>query len=121
MTKLSVIGMKKKNMKTNEVRVSISERLSLLLLNMLRLFAKSQFDERHLAKKTMGTLLMQAFADYLFTTLIRETLQKGKVHYSFLPYANLFRSVAFDIAIIIYFLTKQATFMKRLTVLSLPL
>jgi hypothetical protein len=41
--------------------------------------------------------------------------------YSWPPCTNLFRSAAFDIANIIYFFTKQATLMRRSTVLNLPL
>jgi hypothetical protein len=46
---------------------------------------------------------------------VRERLQKGKA-----PCINLFTAAAFDIANIIYFFTKQTTFMRRSTVPSLP-
>jgi hypothetical protein len=41
-------------------------------------------------------------------TLDREHKLKGKEQYSWPPCTNLFRSVPFDIANIIYFFTKQA-------------
>jgi hypothetical protein len=51
----------------------------------------------------------------------RETLLKGKVQYSWPPYTTYFRSAAFDVANITYFFTKQASLMRRSTLLSLPL
>ncbi len=48
----------------------------------------------------------------------RETLQKGKALYSWPPHTNYFRSAAFENANIIYFLTKQATLMRRSAVLK---
>ncbi len=40
----------------------------------------------------------------------REPLLKGKVQYSWPPYTNYFRSASFDNSNIIYFFTKQATY-----------
>ncbi len=51
----------------------------------------------------------------------REPLLKGMAQYSSPPCTNWFKSAAFDIANIIYFLTKQDTLMRWSTVLSLPL
>ncbi len=48
-------------------------------------------------------------------------LLKGKAQYSWPPCTNKFRTDTFDNANIIYFSTKQATLMRRSTVLSLPL
>ncbi len=45
----------------------------------------------------------------------------GKAQYSWPPSPDKLRSAAFDNANIVYFFTKQATIMRRSTVLSLPL
>ncbi len=50
----------------------------------------------------------------------REPLLNGKDQYGWPPWTNTFRSAAFDYAKNIYFFTKQATLMRRSTVLSLP-
>jgi hypothetical protein len=51
----------------------------------------------------------------------KEHQLKGNAQYSLPPYTSKFGSAAFDIENIIYFLTKQASQMRRSTVLSLPL
>ncbi len=48
-------------------------------------------------------------------------LLKGKDHYELPPCTYQFRLVTFDIKTIMHFFTKQAAFMRRSTVLSLPL
>ncbi len=49
----------------------------------------------------------------------KEPLLKGKAQYGWPPCTNQFRSVAFDIANIIYSFTKGVTVMRRSIVLSL--
>ncbi len=51
----------------------------------------------------------------------REALLKWKAQYRRAPCTNHFRSDTFDNANIIYYFMKQATLMRRSTVLSLPL
>ncbi len=50
-----------------------------------------------------------------------EPLLKGKAQYNSPPCPNKLRSAALDTTNIIYFFTKQATLMRRSTMLSLPL
>jgi hypothetical protein len=51
----------------------------------------------------------------------REALLNGKAQYSRPPCTNLFRSAAFENENITYYLTKQATLMRRSIVLIPPL
>jgi hypothetical protein len=53
--------------------------------------------------------------------LTREVLQKGKAQHSWPPCTYYLISAALDNASIIYYFTKQATLMRRWSVLSLPL
>ncbi len=64
---------------------------------------------------------LPVFPMFKVDSLARETLLKGKALYSWHPCTNLFRSEPFYIENIIYILTKQATLIRRSTVLSLPL
>jgi hypothetical protein len=57
----------------------------------------------------------------LMMTLSREALLKGKARYKWPPCTNWFRSATFDVEKLFAFSTKQATLIRRSTVLSLPL
>ncbi len=60
------------------------------------------------------------FAQCNYNTIGREVLLKGNAQYGWPPCTSQVRSAAFDSPNIISFLTKQATLMRRSTVLSLP-
>ncbi len=51
----------------------------------------------------------------------REALLKGKAQYGWPPWTNLIRSAAFYVENITCPFTKQATLIRRSTVMSLPL
>jgi hypothetical protein len=57
---------------------------------------------------------------YCIEVFGREVLLKGNAQYGWPPCNNKFRSAPFYNENMIYFLTKQATLMRRSTVLSLP-
>jgi len=62
-------------------------------------------------------VIFNLLAPYSPTT---KYLLKGKAPYGLPPCTNYFRSAPFYIEHIIYLFTKQATLMRRSTVLSLP-
>ncbi len=60
------------------------------------------------------------FSDKLFISSTREVLLKGKAQYSWPPCTKWFNQLLFILQILFTFFTKQATLMRRSTVLSLP-
>ncbi len=73
-----------------------------------------------LARSSQEVLIMPTINSFLIVWN-REALLKWKAQYSWPPCTNQFRSTAFDHSNIIYFFTKQASSMRRSTVLSRPI
>ncbi len=66
-------------------------------------------------------IFLQSLYYFIPQGCIQGMLTKGKFQYSWPPCTYWFRSATFDITNIIYFFTKQATLIRRPTVLSPPL